>query len=234
MKRVAAVVFATGMVLLVGCKPKPGGSCKVGQVACEDPGSVLACQGGVFVEAHCRGPGGCAKVGSKVTCDDSLAEDGDACLQAESENRACSPDKKLSLLCEDGKFKTVQTCRGHNGCRITGEIVTCDSHIAQKDDPCPKPGQSACTADFKTRLVCKDGRMAFDRNCRGLTGCRESDFSCDESVSELGDPCGVAGMKACGTDQKNELVCQGGQYVVKRECKKLGCHVLANRSIDCE
>src|SRR5437867_2729578 len=116
--RIPVLFFVvSGLIALAGCKPRAGSKCKVGQVVCEDAANVLACQGGVFVEAHCRGAGGCSKLGTKVTCDDSIAEEGDPCLDAESENRACSTDKKKSLLCEDGKFQTVQLCRGPKGCQ---------------------------------------------------------------------------------------------------------------------
>jgi hypothetical protein len=229
-----AIVVVSACVALIGCKPKAGGKCNVGQALCESAGGVLACQGGVFVSSHCRGPNGCTKLGNKVTCDDSIADEGDTCLMSESENHACSVDKKKHLVCEDGKFKTVQLCRGPKACTMHGDLVTCDSHLAVKDDPCQKPGTFACSLDAKTRLICKDGKMAFDRYCRGQSGCRDSDFSCDESISEIGDPCGVPGMVGCSVDGKQEVVCQGGQYVAQRLCKKLGCHVTAKRGIDCQ
>jgi len=230
----AALIVVVSLFLGVGCKPKAGKKCQVGQVVCEDPANVLACQGGVFVEAHCRGPAGCTKLGTKVTCDDSIADEGDPCLDAESENRACSTNKKKSLLCDAGKFKAIQFCRGPKGCQIHGEVVTCDSQVAEKADPCLKPGTFACSTDFKTRLICKEGKFQFDRFCRGNSGCRDFDFSCDESISEIGDPCGVPGMVGCSVDGKEELVCQGGQYIAQRQCRKHGCHVTANRGIDCQ
>ena len=186
------------------------------------------------MEAHCRGPGGCSKLGTKVTCDDSLAEDADLCLDVETENRACSTDRRRSLLCNGGTFKTVEMCRGAKGCQVHGDSVTCDDHIAQKDDPCPNAATFACSPDFKTRLVCKDGKMQFDRFCRGQSGCREFDQSCDESISEVGDPCGFSGMIGCSVDAKQELVCEGGRYVGRRPCKRGGCRVTANRGIDCQ
>src|SRR3954463_14826865 len=104
----AILAFAS----LAGCKPKAGAKCTVGQALCEDTSAVLACQGGVFAESHCRGPNGCSKLGNKVTCDDSIADEGDSCLTGETENHACSVDAKRHLLCESGKFKTIEMCRG--------------------------------------------------------------------------------------------------------------------------
>lgn len=231
------VAIASSIALLGAmgaCKPKAGKKCQVGQVVCEDSTNVLACQGGIFVEAHCRGPGGCTKLGSKVSCDDSIADESDSCLATESLNHACSTDKKKSLLCDDGKYKAVQFCRGPKGCQMHGEIVSCDTKVAQKDDPCPKPGAFACSMDLKTRLICREGKFSFDRFCRGTNGCRDFDFSCDESISDVGDPCGVPDMVACSVDGKQELVCRGGQYFAQRQCKKLGCHVTQKRGIDCQ
>ena len=218
-----------------GCnKPKPGAKCEMGQALCEDTANVLACQGDVFVEAKCRGPGGCSKLGSKITCDDSISEEGDICLEAGSENRACSGDKKTSLLCSAGKFKAVQTCGGPRGCQIKGDLVTCDSKLAEKGDLCTSPGSFACTPDKKARVECgPGGKFAFNRYCRGPSGCHELDFACDETVSEVGDPCGISGMFACNTDSTARLVCQGGQYVKDQPCARGGCSVTPQGRIQC-
>jgi hypothetical protein len=194
----------------------------------------MACQGSVFVEAHCRGPGGCSKLGARVSCDDSIADEDDLCLESGSENRACSTDKKSSLLCSSGKFKAVQTCRGPTGCQIKGDFVTCDSKLAEKGDLCTAQGTFACTANLKARVVCKGTAFAFDRYCKGPSGCHPLDQACDETISDLGDPCGVTGMFACSADGRSELVCQGGQYSKDHGCPRNGCHVLPQGRIDCE
>jgi hypothetical protein len=206
----------------------------VGQAICADATRVLACQGNVFVEAPCHGPGGCTKLGSRVTCDDSVAEPGDACLESGSENRACSTDHTTSLLCTAGKFRPAQMCRGPKGCQAKGDFVTCDSKIAEKGDVCSPAGTFACTPDKKARIVCgKEGKFTFDRYCRGPTGCHELDLACDETVSDIGDPCGVSGMFACGSDGYTRLVCEGGQYGKDQSCPK-GCNVLPQGRIDCQ
>jgi hypothetical protein len=228
----AALALASGAP---GCKRKEGGKCDDARRAtCEDATTVLACQGGVLVSARCHGPNGCSRLGNKVTCDDSVAEEGDTCLDTDAENHACSADKKTHLVCDEGKFRTAQVCRGPKACTIKGELPTCDTHLGQKDDVCTKAGSFSCAVDRKTRLLCRDGKMQIDRFCRGQSGCREADFACDETVSAVGDPCGVAGLVACSEDGKPELVCQGGQYTAQRQCKKVGCRVTASRGIDCQ
>jgi hypothetical protein len=233
-RRAAVTFLSLASLALAACnKPKVGGKCDVGQALCEDAANVIACQGGVFVEAHCRGPGGCSKLGTKVSCDDSVAVDGETCIESGVENRACSVDKKTALLCTQGKFKTVEACRGPKGCAVSGDVTTCDSKLAEKGDLCTTAGAFACTSDTKARVVCKDGAFAFDRFCKGPSGCHPADFACDESISELGDPCGVPGMFACSTSGDDELVCQGGQYAKDHKCKRPGCSVLPGGRIQC-
>jgi hypothetical protein len=228
-----SAVAATGLAIAACSKPKPGGKCDVGQAICENSSTVLACQGDVFVQASCHGPGGCTKLGTRVTCDDSIANEGDRCLESGSENRACSGDHATSLLCRGGKFTPVQVCHGPRGCEIKGDFVTCDAKIADKGDLCAPAGSFACTTDKKSRLVCgQDGKFAFDRHCRGPTGCHDLDLACDETVSELGDPCGVSGMFACNTEGTVRLVCSGGQYGTDQRCPK-GCNVLQGGRIEC-
>ncbi len=217
---------------LVACnKPKVGGKCEVGQALCEGSNTVLACQGSTYVEAPCRGAAGCTKLGARVTCDDSTATAGDACLESETENRACSVDKTTSLLCEAGNFKAVQVCRGAKGCQIRGDQVACDTSRALKGDLCTTPGAFACTPDMKSRVVCKGGAFAFDRSCKGATGCHPLDYECDETISDVGDPCGLAGLAACSSDGNTELLCQSGAYFANRTCKR-GCRVVGAK-IEC-
>jgi hypothetical protein len=239
----AALVVLVAFAALAACnKPKPGDKCEVGQAVCIDATNVMACQGGVFVDARCRGAGGCSKLGTRIRCDDSIADDGEACLELSAENRACSGDKKASLLCAGGKFKAVQSCRGPNGCQIKGDTVTCDSKLAEKGDLCTSPGTFACTPDLKARLVCGAAqartapgelKFGFDRYCRGPTGCHSIDLGCDETISDVGDPCGISGMFACNSDGSAELQCQGGQYVKDHPCRKSGCKVLPQGRIEC-
>ena len=203
----------------------------MGQALCEGPATVLACQGGTFVEAKCGGPAGCAKLGPRVTCDDSIASAGDACLESDTENRACGADKATSLLCTKGTFAAGQVCRGAHGCQIKGEQVACDTSRALKGDTCTTAGAFACTPDMKSRVVCKGGVYALDRYCKGATGCHAADDSCDETVSDVGDPCGIDGMAACSSDGNAELICRAGAYFANRSCPKT-CRATATK-IEC-
>ena len=226
--RVTALL-SCALLFLAGCnKPKLGGKCDVGQALCEGAGTVLACRGGVFVEAQCHGPSGCAKSGARVTCDDSVADVGLACLEGDTDNRACATDKKTSLVCDHGKFKSVQICRGANGCQIHDDTVTCDTSRALKGDACTTQGAFACAPDMKARVVCNNGAFVTDRTCKGATGCHAADYACDETVSDVGDPCGISGMAACSSDGWTELLCQSGAYFANRSCKK-GCKVVGTK-----
>jgi len=239
---VLGLSVVAALVLGACNKPKAGDACDVGQAVCVSPTDVMACQGGVFIAARCRGPGGCSKLGTRVSCDDAIADEGEICLESNAENRACSGDKKASLLCAAGKFKTVQSCRGPNGCQIRGDAVTCDSKLAEKGDPCAAAGTFACTPNLKARLVCTppparpgagELKFGFDRYCRGSSGCHALDLGCDETISDVGDPCGVSGSFACTSDGRAELECQGGQYVKDHPCPKNGCKVLPQGRIEC-
>jgi hypothetical protein len=220
-------------LLLAACeKPKVGGKCEAGQALCEDGATLLVCQGGTFLEAKCRGPSGCAKEGTRVTCDESVATAGDLCLETAGQSHACTADKKTSLACDKGKFKAVQTCRGPGGCQVRGEQVTCDAKTAEKGDLCTSSGTFACSGDLKSRLLCKDGAFSFDRYCRGATGCHAGDQACDETVSDVGDPCGVPGMAACNSEGSAELSCQGGQFIKDHPCKQ-ACRVTSTGKVEC-
>jgi hypothetical protein len=233
--RLSALLLAAVILLCVsGCKGKPGDHCDASQPAvCEDRTHAIACQGGALVRASCKGPSGCAQAGQSIDCDDSLSVEGEACLQGDHENRACGADKKQSLLCTAGKWRAVQMCTGPAGCGINGDAVTCDARGAAAGDPCPGPGTFACAADGRSRLTCRDGKFTFDRFCKGQAGCRDHDVSCDQSVSDVGDPCGVPGTLACRSDGVSELLCQGGQYVPKRQCSGTGCQAMAHGRIEC-
>ena len=241
---VTAVVAGVIGVLGAGCKPKVGGTCKAGMGACDQPGapSALVCVNGAYAELPCRGPQGCFQDATKkIQCDDSVANDGDPCLTQDNSSDACTVDKKEMVECTDGKFKMKRMCRGPKTCGVAGDTINCDLSVQLVGDPCGIPGNAVCSVDKKQRLTCKDGAYAIDRYCRGSKGCSTEPGSgdsllvdCDESVASLNDPCGVPGYTACADDGKNELVCQGGKFVEKHGCPRLGCHVLANGMRECQ
>ncbi len=240
------LLVSSALVALINCKAKPGGKCALGQGSCADAKDALSCGPDLkLVAVSCKGPAGCVMERStnRVNCDDSVADEGDACLLSHAENFACSSDHKKSLKCDGGTFKVHENCRGPKACKIkhdwatSSDEVACDIHLQQKGDPCMKPGNFACSVDYKQMLQCKDGIFDTYRYCRGATACslrKETEVNCDESVAELNDPCGVPGMLACASDGKNELSCQGGKFTKARECKRLGCHLTAANHIDCQ
>jgi hypothetical protein len=232
----ALLVAGLALALSPGCKPKAGDACESTQDTCKDPTTALSCVNAALVEAPCRGPAGCTKAGTRLTCDDTVSVAGEPCLAASAgsaENRACTADKKESLACSGGMWKVVEACTGPKGCAIHGDAVSCDVRGATAGAPCPGPGTYACAIDAKSRLACKDGTFAFDRFCRGQAGCRDSDVSCDQTLALLGDPCGTPGMVACAADGHSALVCTGGQFVTQRGCASQGCQVTEGRQIDC-
>lgn len=238
-RRAAAFVSSLFIVslLLAACGKRAGGSCKPGESTCLDKGKALACQGGKFAEVACTGPLGCNKLQDHAICDDSVANEGDGCMADADDEYACTPDKKRALLCKGGRFALHLECRGKGGCSLLGRSVSCDTSIAEQGDPCKVQGSQACTGDQKRMVICRDGKFALHRYCRGQHGCQARDDApaCDETLSLEQDPCGLPGQIVCSVDGKTELVCQGGMFVRSRACKKSGCTVTSRpgRPIEC-
>jgi hypothetical protein len=91
-----------------------------GDYACtNDKSLVMRCEGNKMVPLNtCRGPGHCRIIQVPKTdkvdffCDDSVAQDGDACDTNGEE--ACTMDKKGMFVCRGNKFGSVRPCPG--GC----------------------------------------------------------------------------------------------------------------------
>ncbi len=98
-----------------------------GTYACSvDRKTMLICDGTSLAAASsCRGPEGChtQRDTRKVDCDDSVAEEGDACDQPK--RIACSVDRKAELVCTSGKYAKKRECH-HNDCRLDGNELFCD------------------------------------------------------------------------------------------------------------
>lgn len=235
-----AVVFAFAFAVAAalagaGCKKRAGSACKGAEAVCQDKKTALLCRDDAFVEVACAGPTGCAKFQDRASCDTSVAERGDLCMDDEDEY-ACSSDGARALVCKTGRFEPYLECRGASGCAMVGRSVSCDTSIAEKNDPCRTEGAIACGVDRKHMLVCRDGRFALHRYCRGRQGCSSEGEapSCDETLSLAGDPCGLPGQVVCSVDGKTELVCQGGIFTKALTCKT-ACTVSdrPGRPIDC-
>lgn len=238
--RHAAVLAPTVIALAIaaiGCGKKVGGPCTGTASSCTDKQTALACHGGKLAAVTCGGPAGCANAANQASCDTSVASVGAPCMGDGEDEYACSPDKKRALVCKGAKFEPYLECRGAAGCAVLGKTVSCDTSIANRNDPCKSQGAVACSEDQKEMLVCRDGRFVSYRFCRGQFGCfvKNETPSCDETYSIEGDPCGLSGQVVCAVDHSAELVCQGGKFARSRRCKK-GCTVTnrAGRPIECE
>ena len=191
-------------------------------VCAEDGKARFQCKDGKVARDVCNGPRGCEKLPSAtntMACD-HIAAVGDAC--SETGDEFCAADGKSALTCKGGKMALASLCRGPNGCKMTlisgiGTVAACD--IANEvGDPCT--GGKACSADKKAMFSCKDGKLAFAKNCRGPGACapgRGDSPDCDDSIAEVGEECN-AGSKACAVSGKSVLACRDAKLVVERDC----------------
>lgn len=127
--------------------------------------AMLVCRAGRFAPlAPCRGPKGCALEGKHVTCDASLAQEGDACVT--QDESACAPDGSRELVCVAGRFVEKRPCRGARGCTLLAGLASCDQRRARPDDACQSPGVTACSTESSAELVCEAGRFRVSRICK--------------------------------------------------------------------
>lgn len=219
----------------VGCRSKAGDACDRGTGACLDARTELACQGGRFVAAPCKGSRGCASDGATVTCDVSANAEGDVCSTEDEGKGSCSPDAKSQIACRSGAYRVI-ACRGPEGCKPTASGSTCDTSVAEEGDRCSAAGQ-ACTPDRQRLLTCIGGRYVGKWTCRGAEGCRDTgdgNLTCDLSVALPGDACTAEGG-ACSTDRKQLLRCKGGAFVVDLPCRgPEGCKDEGGGNLKCD
>jgi hypothetical protein len=240
-----ALLVAASFVTLAGCgKPKAGGKCTAGQVACVDAKSGLMCgSDSTYQAVPCAGKDGCQGSGDKATCDQTIAAAGDTC-PADAKGYACATDMKSALQCTSGKFVAAETCKGPGACKlIAGGEVSCDNDIADLNDPCRDKGDYACTSDKSNALQCSAGlKMGLVNTCRGPGGCKiihqgkEVDIDCDMSIVQENDPCVIPDNEGCSLDKKTMLTCKGasataiGKYTNPDPCPgPNGCSVSANK-----
>jgi hypothetical protein len=127
---------------------------------------------------------------------------------------------RSELICQNGRYIQAP-CKGPRGCGLTSKGVFCDISGNAPGDPCStdEEGASAC-ADGKTMLVCTGGKFIATA-CRGPKGCETQDGRplCDTTVAEPGDACKEAEKpKACSSDGKQYLSCQGGKMTMQFQC----------------
>jgi hypothetical protein len=105
------VVGFVGAVLLSACGgAAPGGSCTGTGFLCDNKSTALECRDGKWNALPCRGPGGCSVSSDKVTCDQSLDQEGDACAAKDEEAGICASTGNALLVCRQGKFVKTQDC----------------------------------------------------------------------------------------------------------------------------
>jgi hypothetical protein len=123
--------------------------------------------------ATCEGARGCVIAPKKITCDNTLASEGDLCR--EEGDYACSKDGKTALGCRNGRFELASSCDGPKACAITGPVgaqkVQCDDSIADLGSPCDKEGHYACLRDRSRIIQCRAHVFVADDKCKKTERC---------------------------------------------------------------
>jgi hypothetical protein len=130
-------------------------------------------------------------------------------------------DAKNGLFCgSDGTFQ-IMTCDGVDGCKQSGAAVTCDNSIAAVNDGCNTPGDAACAVDRKSALICTGGIFAVGETCKGPGGCtiNGDTITCDNDISDPGDPCRTPGDYACTSDKAMVLRCDDHKMTSLNTCR---------------
>jgi hypothetical protein len=121
----------------------------------------------------CHGEKGCVVAEKKVTCDNSVAAEGEACM--EEQDYACAADGKSALVCHRRAFGIASRCRGKGGCRVlrdeSGARIECDDSVAEIEDACEKDGHYACSSDAKSILKCVSKKFVQDERCKKKERC---------------------------------------------------------------
>jgi hypothetical protein len=142
--------------------------------------------------------------------------------------QAMCTDNASALSCgTDSKFFTM-TCRGPKGCLKNGPAVNCDDSIAQEKDGCDEEGEVACSVDKKAALECHGNKFVVGETCKGARGCTVADekISCDNDISDIGDPCHFIGDYACTADKTYALKCVDSKMTKLNSCRGVkGCRV---------
>lgn len=159
---------------------------------------------------------------------------GDACTQ--NGKLACTSPAG-GLLCQNGTLQSLP-CRGPRGCHGVGAASRCDDDVAQEGDACQQTvnENDSCSADHQTELVCRDGKFAIARTCKGPKRCSVTGdvVACDDSLADVGDPCVAEPGEAnygCSTDKKIEVACDAssGKFRASNSCRgPRGCWIDAN------
>ncbi len=157
-------------------------------------------------------------------------------------NKYMCNDPSSAMLCQNGKYVNMP-CRGPRGCRGMGASSMCDDDLAAEGDVCLQTLNEnwSCTTDHNKELICKDGKFAVARTCKGPKRCSISAevVSCDDSVADIGDQCIAEPGDAnygCSTDKKQEIVCDAAssKFQPSASCRgPKGCWIEGD-SVHCD
>lgn len=90
---------------------------------CTSATAGLWCSNGTVRGVFCNGPAGCTEEGDRIQCDQSVAQDGDLCVEGRS---SCDASGTQQLSCVRGEvsdslhFRAHAYCRGPAGCVAEG------------------------------------------------------------------------------------------------------------------
>jgi hypothetical protein len=143
-------------------------------------------------------------------------------------------DAQTGLFCgRDGTYHAM-TCRSSLGCKEASGAVNCDNSIALVGDGCNTPDDAACRLDYKAGLLCKGGTFALAETCKGPGACKIAGdaITCDNDVSDPGDPCRTAGDYACTSDRGLVLRCEGGKMTPLNTCRGPKACSIVNHPVD--
>jgi hypothetical protein len=142
----------------------------IGNHACTPDGhEAVVCEAKGYVGWRtCRGPKGCAVASGRVECDQTRADDGDAC--GSDGAFACSAAGPGMVRCDGERFRRVSGCRGPKGCSrdLATNKTVCDDTVAAEGDPCAT-STNACSQDLHHELECHGGAWRVEREC--ASGC---------------------------------------------------------------
>lgn len=145
-------------------------------------------------------------------------------------------DHHTQLACQAGHY-IATPCRGPKGCALTDAGISCDISKNKPGDPCSTDDEGAALCLGKKKMVvCRGGKYRL-APCRGPEGCQKEDdrAKCDTSISVPGDECHEPGSKACSTDGKQLLSCQGGKMALVNYCRGAdGCTAAPGGKLGCD
>ncbi len=140
------------------------------------------------------------------------------------EHSARCEGERGALVCSSGRW-ALRPCLGVRGCGKEGYTLRCDDSVSEPNAPCEPSGNSACTADGKSQLLCDRGRYALVGRCRGPRACSVAPgrVLCDNAGGVQGDECPYEGTFSCGAGGQLVLVCRAGRLDVATTCVSGRC-----------